>query len=468
LLAAAVLCACTHPFAPQPTETAPAGLASPNGAPDAAEIHNVAGACPGLPPEQDAPAATPVVDDAQTEDRVEPEPQQPDTSDENASMSTSYDAATNSILLNASVPTTLPEVAQELGRPDLLRQVSPGEWLLRANLRVGKQAVLQIAGPDVRWLKLRSDRQGFVWLKAFGGNLSFIDTCVTSWDVGRHNVDVDDVDGRSFVLARDGARMAIRDSELSYLGYFANESYGVAWRQPGTSGEAINSRFGHNFYGLYSYEVSSLQIRNNEVHHSIRYGIDPHSRSNELLIEGNISHHNGKHGIILAEECSGSTVRGNIVYGNKLHGIVIYQHSNGNLIAGNTSYSNGSQGININDASDNVIRDNLIYENVQVGIGIGQGSTNSLVVGNVVRDNHTDGISLYSGATGNIVRQNGVHGNARYGIYIKSPNNQIDAGNQVFDNQIGIFLNTSVMPTVSLEDNQVYGNRDANMRTGSD
>jgi parallel beta-helix repeat protein len=383
-------------------------------------------------------------------------------------MPISYDAGTKTILLAAGAPGTLPAVARALARPDLLRELAPGEWLLSANLRLGKGAALDIAGPEARRLKLRSDAEGFVWIKAFGARLAFADTCVTSWDSGRDSVDTNDADGRSFVLAREGARMEIRRSEMSYLGYYANESYGVAWRQPGATGAAIDSRFGYNFYGLYSYEASDLVIRGNEVYHSARYGIDPHTRSNRLLIESNVSHHNGKHGIILAEECSDSIVRGNIVYANALHGIVIYQRSNNNVVEGNTSYGNGLQGINVNDSSNNTLRGNTTYDNAEAGIGVGQRAANNLLVGNTVRDNRKDGISLYSDAAGNTLRENIVSGNGRYGIAVRSPNNAIGDGNQVFGNAIGIYLAATPAPAVSLETNRIYGNRQANVRVGEE
>jgi parallel beta-helix repeat protein len=380
-------------------------------------------------------------------------------------MPISYDPDTNTIVLNSGAPATLPAVARELSRPELLRALGSGEWLLGANLLLGKSVALRIAGPEARRLKLRSDAQGFVWIKALGGQLSFVDTCVTSWDPGRNSVDTNDADGRSFVLATEGARMEIRSSDLSYLGYFASESYGVAWRQRGTSGEAVNSRFGHNFYGLYSYEASDLHIQGNEVHHSVRYGIDPHTRSNHLLIENNISHHNGKHGIILAEECSNSTVRRNTVYANALHGIVIYQRSDRNLIESNTVFGNSLQGINVNGSSKNIVRDNTSYENAEAGIGIGQGAADNLIIANSVRRNGQDGIYFYSQATNNTVRQNVVSGNQRYGIYVKSAHNLIEEGNQVFGNAVGIFLNDTLLSRVLLENNRVYDNRDGDLRT---
>ena len=60
-------------------------------------------------------------------------------------------------------------------RPEVLRELAPGEWLLGANLRIEAGAVLRIAAPNVRWLKLRSDDQVFVWIRALGGQLAFAD-----------------------------------------------------------------------------------------------------------------------------------------------------------------------------------------------------------------------------------------------------------------------------------------------------
>jgi len=459
LICAALICACARPSAIVPTTTPAPAIAKDPSTPIV-----TAAQCADLPAERDLPVvAAPDDQDKQPE---ETDDQPPAATGTETTMPISYDAGANTIALAGGAPLTLPALSRALARPELLRELAPGEWLLNANLRIGKGAALDIAGPQARRLKLRSDAEGFVWIKAFGGRLTFVDTCVTSWDSGRQSVDTDDDDGRSFVLARAGAWMSIRGSELSYLGHYANESYGVAWRQTGTSGEAIDSRFGHNFYGLYSYEASDLVIRGNEVHHSVRYGIDPHTRSNRLLIEGNRSHHNGKHGIILAQECGDSTIRGNTVFANALHGIVIYQRSNNNLVDGNTSYGNGLQGINVNDASNNTLRGNTTYDNAEAGIGVGQQATNNLLVGNIVRDNRKDGISFYSDATGNTARDNIVSGNARYGISVKSANNSIDAGNQVFGNAIGIYLNSALNPEVSLDANHVYDNRDANLRIG--
>jgi parallel beta-helix repeat protein len=438
---------------------------APTAAAEAAAASTAAMRCPNRPAEPADTGAPPPPDSGG--DKADESSDGPSSDTNREPMKPiGYNAGSNTITLGKGAPTTLPEVDRALGRPELLRELAPGEWLLAANLLIGKGVTFQIAGPEVRRLKLRSDPAGFVWIKARGGQLAFVDTCVTSWDARTNSVDQSFEDGRSFVLARDGARMDIRGSELSYLGYFANESYGVAWRQPGTTGSAVDSRFGHNFYGLYSYEASDLVIRGNEVHHSVRYGIDPHTRSNRLLIQANISHHNGKQGIILAEECGESVVQGNTVYANALHGIVIYQRSNGNVVQGNISYGNALQGININDSSSNTIQGNTVYDNGDAGIGIGQNALDNLLVGNTARDNRTDGVSFYSDAVHNTMRDNVVSGNARYGIYVKSVGNTIADGNHVFGNAVGIFLNVTPPPIVSLTTNRVYDNREDNLRLG--
>lgn len=375
-----------------------------------------------------------------------------------------YDHGERTILVEAPAEASLGAVAAALGRPDLLAEIGPGEWLLSANLAIGPGATLVIAGPEVRWLKLRSDEEGFVSVKARGGRLLLNNTCVSSWDPGRAQVDENLTDGRSFVLARDGAWMAIHRSRLHHLGYQANESYGLAWRLEGTGGEIVDSELAHNFYGLYSYQVEGLVIRGNVVRHSVLYGIDPHTASHQLVIEDNVAHHNGKHGIILAEGCSDSVIKNNVAYANQLHGIVLYNGSNNNLVEANTAYANGMQGININAASENRVLGNIVYGNGSDGIGLGQGAADNLIAGNVARDNHAHGIYLYSEARGNVVAENRISGNGGYGIYVKSAGNRVMAGNSTTANAVGIVVRAEDLADDARRPAQRSANREDGLR----
>jgi parallel beta-helix repeat protein len=377
-----------------------------------------------------------------------------------------YEPGSNTILLRRGAWTTLAGVSRTIQRPEALRELTPGEWLLGANLRIEAGAKLRIAAPEVRWLKLRSDDQGFVWVRTLGGQLAFVNTCVSSWDTVRKSYDENYAKGRSFILARDGARMEIERADLRYLGYDGPEAYGIAWRTSGTTGKIVDSFVSHNFYGLYTYEVDGLSIRGNEVAHNIMYGIDPHTRSMRLTIENNVAHDNGKHGIILAEECSDGVIRGNVAFGNLHHGIVLYQRSNNNLVENNTSYDNGGHGINVNDAANNIVRNNSVYDNLEAGIGVGQGASKNQMVGNIVRGNRRDGVSFYSGAADNLLRSNTIDGNARYGVYVKSEGKVGIESNRIAGNMIGVYLNMAEPFDVSRQSNQISGNREADLRKG--
>ena len=375
-----------------------------------------------------------------------------------------YDAATNLITIPAGADLTLSDLDEQIENDKALKQVAPGDWLLGASVRIEHEGTLRIGGASARRLRLRSDDDGFVWIKALGGTLEISDACVSSWDAARNNVDTNYKDGRSFILARDGGRMTIHNSELSYLGYAEDESYGIAWRLPETSGEIVNSRVGYNYYGLFLYRASGIQIVGNEVHHSILYGIDPHTSSNNLLIEKNRSHHNGKHGIILANGCNDSVIRSNEVFANDLHGIVLYKTSNNNTVEQNVVYNNHQEGIDLNESSGNIIRSNTTYQNVESGIGIGQGSRDNQVDENHVYQNRSDGISIYSDAVDNSLNGNVVYGNARYGVYLKSKSNTIGTNNQIYENQIGIYVNASPAPDISRNSNRIYNNHDDDIR----
>jgi parallel beta-helix repeat protein len=375
-----------------------------------------------------------------------------------AGLIAQYDAGSGTIVLAAGTGVTLPALANAVNDPAALREVAPGEWLLGANLEVRGGAELRITTTDVRWLKLSSNTDRFVAVTALGGRLDISGTCVTSWDTSQNRVDTQHEDGRSFLLARDGAQMTIDHAELHHLGHGATESYGLAWRVAGTTGAITDSLVSHLYYGLYTHEVTGLQVIGNEFHDNVLYGIDPHTGSRDLRIERNVMHDNGKHGIILAEDCTDSVIRDNVVYRNTHHGIVLYQRSNRNVIERNETFANTAQGININESTSNTIRDNRVYDNGESGIGVTQTSDATIVDGNQIRGNHQDGVRAVSEATGTVVRDNVIAENVRNGVYIDTSGTIDVIGNTITANRTGITSRT--MPVDSEQENTLHGNRE--------
>ena len=378
-----------------------------------------------------------------------------------ADLDVRYDPAANTIVLAAGTGVTIPVLSSAVGDPAALGEVAAGEWLLGADLVVLGGATLQITAPEVRWLKLSSAPGRFVSVKATGGRVDVTGTCVTSWDPAQGRVDTEHVDGRSFLLARDGARMTVDRAELRHLGYGEVESYGLSWRTAGTGGGITGSLVSHLYYGLYSYQVSGLAVVDNEFHDNVLYGIDPHTGSRELRIERNVVHDNGKHGIILAEDCTDSVIRDNVVYRNAHHGIVLYLGSDRNLVEGNESFANAVQGINVNESAGTAVRRNRVYDNGEAGIGVTQMSQGTLVTDNQVRGNQQDGVRVVSDAGDTTVRSNVIGENGRYGIYVDSPGAVDLAGNTIVGNRAGIVLNGAAAPAEGT--NTVRDNRDADL-----
>lgn len=324
--------------------------------------------------------------------------------------------------------------------PDRLQLVDPAAkiWLLKANLKVEEGARLNVVGGqggDAGWLRLRSDRAGAVWLRAENGSLRFEKTKVTSWDTAANAPDADPsvapdgTGGRAYVAARSvltkgrataaptgcavnggsqepyEGRMDVVDSEMSYLGYYAGESYGVTWKvyykvnaadpsdapPPGRQlyamvdvfGGASASSFHHNYFGSYTFGGYCMRWAGNTFADNVMYGLDPHDDSDYLTIEGNVFRDNGDHGVICSIECDHLVIRGNQSLRN-LHGIMLHRNTNGALVEGNVVRDNRGAGIAIFDSHDAIVRGNTVENNAESAVRLSVGASRNLIENNTL------------------------------------------------------------------------------------
>jgi poly(beta-D-mannuronate) C5 epimerase len=208
--------------------------------------------------------------------------------------------------------------------------------------------------------------------------------------------------GRPFVLAV-GSKLNITDSTFRYLGRDWNSSYGVSWSK-GSTGTVTNSRFEHDFIGVYTNGSPSLLVQHNTFLYNSLYGIDPHSGSTHMVIVGNTSNYNGRHGIIFSDHVTAGTVRGNTTIGNGLNGIMMDEASTGNVIEGNTVRGNHSDGIVMANSSDNRIEANTITGN-RIGVTLRGSTSGTVLKQNIITNNK---MAVQGGSTsGNHVRDNG-------------------------------------------------------------
>ncbi|MBI4330657.1 MAG: right-handed parallel beta-helix repeat-containing protein [Chloroflexi bacterium] len=404
-----------------------------------------------------------------------------------------YDPSTNTIEVKGpGAVVNLTAISDALKGKNLLERLGPFEWLLKANLKTFELVRLELhgetAGGDVNWLKLRSEPSGYATIESSNGQISIRNTRITSWDqrVGSFDTDFLDGSGRAFIAAKNRRaentdnRMDVTDSEIAYLGFFEETAYGISWKvisepgrgDTGTLGQGLTgtvrgSKFHHNYFGLYTWGIGDLEVRNNEFYENYRYGFDAHTVTRRTILEDNFSHHNGSHGIIFAEGCTDNIVRRNRSVDNRGHGIMLHELSDNNVIEDNIVTGN-DDGIPVFESSNNIIARNLVQGNV-TGVrlyGRAAPASRNLFEDNDISKSRSYGVYMYDAADENTFRHNRIVSNGDAGVYLVSVSNNIFEGNVVQGNEFGIRIDSSEVENPSrgnllrandISDNRQYG-----------
>ncbi len=380
----------------------------------------------------------------------------------NLSLSVEYDEKTNTLLVRGRGEKVTLKDIRDNGGKDYLKEVSPKVWYAKATIFIYYGATLELDKREVEWLRLESNEERFVMLRSLSGDIIINGVKITSWDENLNDYDKDISNGRSFIMAKDNARMDIYNSELSYLGYatrsdLAVSPYGVSWKLAKDklktvilTGEVMNNRFHHNYFGAYTYGATGMIWRGNQFYDNISYGLDPHDDSSGFLVEKNTAYNNGTHGIIFSKRCMYNIIRDNHSYNNKLHGIMLHEKSDSNLVENNLLTGNAS-GVALYASNNNIVRNNTIKDN-RHGIRANANSNNNSLENNNITGSRLYGLYFYDGANNNLVSNNIFESN-HVGIYIKSNENRVSK-NLLAGNGIGIHLQDRAGRNL-LDDNQI-------------
>ena len=338
---------------------------------------------------------------------------------------------------------TLSQIWEKIGKldlgplypVDLLNDPSPvetGVWLLAEDLYIEDGITLDVVGTsvggDADELRLLSNSQTFINLRAHGGSLNFDNTKVISWDNFIGGPDENLEDGRSYISCLSevmtgetcvGAaknemgegRMDINKSEMGYLGYHASESWGLSYKVRGVCkdesnleelthlvnvyGNIYDSEIHHGYYGHYSYGHQGGDWSRNIVHDNVIYGFDPHHGSNNLIIHDNVVYNNGGHGIIASKWCRDVSIQGNEVYDSKV-GIFLHRSGDRAIVKDNNVHDCFDTGITFLESSDGIISGNVIERNV-IGMRMSVGSENNVISGNSFMENEGYEVHFYEG-----------------------------------------------------------------------
>ncbi|MCE7982976.1 MAG: hypothetical protein DYG89_17465 [Caldilinea sp. CFX5] len=395
------------------------------------------------------------------------------------------------------------------GKPvKCLDNLSNNQWQLNANLLIGEGVTLTLSpATGVTELRLRSDSNGgvtssaveeidsiaainyktFVYLKTESGTMVIDGVKVQSWDPATNAPDSNYSNGRAYILAKFAATLKVYNADIGYLGSADGESYGISWRDNDGSdnvlrtrvtGEMINSKVHHNYYGIYTYQAQNMTFRGNEFYSNVRYGFDPHDYSHHILVENNIARDNGAHGFIISRGCNNFIFRNNKSFNNRdpganlAHGFMLdpggaginkpQVSSSNNLFENNEAYGNEGYGMRILGSGDNEIRNNYFHHNdtgmTVDGAGVASASDRNLIHGNRIEENTKAGIFVRE-AYQNRIFNNTIKLNQGDGVDIRKSNENEFTGNTLFGNgDHGVFLSEGSKQNF-FQGNTIQGNK---------
>lgn len=368
-----------------------------------------------------------------------------------------YAATSNTIYLVTA--TTFTPTSIHAACPSApLTEVDPvtHTWELRADLVLQNGATLSLkgtaAGGDVDTLRMRSLNTNLPTdvssLTAQWGTITANRVHVLSWDDATAATDTNPYlpagspttnRARAFVRAlsyldTDGtprtSRLDIANSEFDHLGYYAAESYGVAYKTRGcdhtsaglatcakvqVSGSQSNSHFHDNFMGTYTWGAKNIAFTGNEYDHNYMYGLDPHDVSTYLTITNNRFDNNADHGVICSQKCDHLTIENNESDHNGLvpftgpipdpegaagqvHGIMLHRGVTNTTVKNNNVHDqpNGA-GIAIFDTAGAVVSGNTLTGN-KYGIRLSVGAANNTFSSNTITDSGQYAVYMYKGS----------------------------------------------------------------------
>ena len=250
------------------------------------------------------------------------------------------------------------------------------------------------------------------------GSLKIDSVKITSWDPEKNDVikfdhgkrpgeehtksDYDTAEPRAFIrVSKDATGTTnITNSEIAYLGYSCSRCAGLSYY--GGEGSVIkNNDIHHLLKGFYSKAMGHMVIEDSKFHDNYLYGIDPHTRSHDIIIRNNKVYDNNASGIICSKDCYNILIEGNEVYKNGGVGRgIAFSINTTNSIARNNDVHSNERCISFNrESNHNQVYNNTI-SNCDVGIYLSNTSKNSIYNNNIVQSKH--GIVIKEEITNNL------------------------------------------------------------------
>src|SRR5918992_5468425 len=266
----------------------------------------------------------------------------------------------NTIAINCN--SSFLDLVQTIDDSNILANLGNGEYLLNANLEVADDITFSMtsAGDGLQYLKLADDNGIIVY-----GQILIDGVRITSWDIFQDDVIPQDINGairRGYVQFAGSEGSQILNSEFGYLGYqdFGRRGFDLFAGEGGPSYDMVirGSKFHHMWFAFYSSGAYNVTIDGNEYYNNIKYAIDPHTGTHNMVITNNWGHHNPL-GIICSLDCYDVLIERNLVEHNINYGIFFSRNMHDSIARNNYVY-NSTTGITVAESPNNQIYSNTL------------------------------------------------------------------------------------------------------------
>src|SRR5918996_223462 len=319
-----------------------------------------------------------------------------------------YQSGINTIAINCDA--SFVDVVQAINDPEILEQEeeAEGQYILKANLDVVDGVTFEMTseGDGLQYLKIAGENGIIVH-----GKILIDGVIITSWDTEEDNVIEQDMNGtirRGYIQFAASEGSQIINSEFGYLGDVQPGRRGFDLFGEGPSHDMVirGSTFHDMWFAFYSNSAYNITVDGNEYYNNIKYALDPHTTTHDMIITNNWLH-DKLIGVICSDRGWNILIEGNLIEDTTNAGI-FFSRNMTDSIARNNHIINARTGILVSESPNNQIYNNTIEGATSQGIrllnpelpddGVTEGN---LAYDNVVSDSQ-DGVSA-SRSQNNIV-----------------------------------------------------------------
>ena len=300
-----------------------------------------------------------------------------------------YQSGVNTITITCDA--SFLDVVQAINDPEILEQEEDqeGQYILKANLDVTDGVTFEMNSNEdsLQYLKLAGENGIIVH-----GRILIDGVLITSWDTEEEDVIEQDMNGtvrRGYIQFAASEGSQILNSEFGYLGDVEPGRRGFDLFGEGPSHDMVirNSTFHNMWFAFYSNSAYNITVDSSEYYDNIRYALDPHTVTHDMVITNNYLHDNPI-GVICSDRCYNILIEGNLIEDTTDIGI-FFSRNMTDSIARNNHVINARVGILVSESPNNQIYNNRIEEATGQGIRFlnPEASDEGVTEGNIAYDN---------------------------------------------------------------------------------